>query len=166
MVYALVLSNLVLLSTRNHGVISTRSRSLRIPRDCVEIKPYLRVDANVGFGFTSVQDMQPRCPERPGLRRGAQMVENGALWRAVMNRARWLRCRHGPTERLCATGRHSRPFERLCANPGAPDISATFSARSFSPIWYYYHLVRVRLSPAISHSDQHVTRKVEIAGDH
>ena len=47
-------------------------------RDSVEITPYLRVEYNVKSETVSVECMLRRYPERPGLLRGAQMVEIGA----------------------------------------------------------------------------------------
>ena len=80
-----------------------------------------------------------------------QYGSNGATFRyrsqRQFNSARRLRCRHGPSERLCANGRHSRPPERLGTNPGVADISAASSTRWYTPIRYCYRLVIMVRSP-------------------
>ena len=136
MVYALVRSDLVLLPTRNHGMISTRYRLLRTLRDYVDIKPYLRVDANVLFGLHQRADRASGLSTPPGT--GPKLSSGPKLTsRAARAKSAARECLSHPLEAVNpprGAGREFGPLERFETLLGGVDIPHARFARSYSPI--------------------------------
>ena len=77
--------------------------------------------------------MPRRYPQRPGWLGGADLSENGSIWRRgsarLAGRPRVNEPQNG-LEHPCAKYCHSRSLRRLIAIPGVVDISGACSAPS------------------------------------